>query len=102
MSSDQAQGAYEDLTFLVRRYDGVSVRATGLYVYGRLFAQLEGDELLVSLPVARRHDLVGRGGSKPAQGHGDGWLTVADTELWPELAREAHEFVGEPPVGGES
>jgi len=30
------------------------------------------------------------------------WVRVGDLQLWSELAREAHQFVGEPPVGHQS
>jgi hypothetical protein len=29
-------------------------------------------------------------------------VSVGDLSLWSELTREAHEYVGEPPVGGQS
>lgn len=105
MSSGKALRAYDDLTFLVRRYDGVAVRPAGLYVYGRSFAFLDGEDLLVELSPARRNDLIERGQVERAESavHPKrAWVRVVDRELWPELAREAHEFVGEPPVGGES
>jgi len=98
MSSIEALQAYEDLTFQVRRYDGVAVRPDGLYVYGRLFAFLDGDDLVVELAQVRARDLADRGQATAAGNQ----VRVSDRELWTELAREAHEFVGEPPVGGES
>ena len=50
-------------------------------------------------------DLTERGVAEPftSEGHPSRkWVRVSDQQLWPELTREAHEFVGEPPVGGES
>ena len=84
----------------------VSVTTTGLHVRGRLFAYLDGVELVVDLPEERAEDLIGRevatavaaGRSEPK----GAWARIADTEDWPELASESHQFVGEPAVGGES
>jgi hypothetical protein len=84
----------------------VSVTATGLHVRGRLFAYLDDDALVVDLPRSRAADLVGRGVASPvAAGRAEpkgAWVAVADTEDWPELASEAHQFVGEPAVGMDS
>jgi hypothetical protein len=105
MSSDVAVQAYDDLTFQVRRYDGVAVRPDGLYVYGRLFAFLLDDDLIVELPLGRMGDLEVRGQVQRfvSERHPTrDWVRVSDRELWTELAREAHEYVGEPSVGGES
>ena len=84
----------------------VSVTATGLHVHGRLFAYLDGAELALDLPEDRANDLVGRGvatavpaGRSEPKG---AWVRIADAEDWPELASEAHQFVGEPAVGRES
>lgn len=84
----------------------VSLTVTGLHVRGRLFAYLDDDVLVVDLPRARAADLVGRGVASPvaagrAEPKGD-WVGVADAEDWPELAAEAHQFVGEPAVGMDS
>ena len=84
----------------------VSVTATGLHVGGRLFAYLDGTELAVDLPQQRAADLVARGvaASVPA-GRSEpkgSWVRIADSEDWPELASEAHQFVGEPAVGKDS
>ena len=80
--------------------------ATGLHVHGRLFAYLDGAELALDLPEDRANDLVGRGvatavpaGRSEPKG---AWVRIADAEDWPELASEAHQFVGEPAVGRES
>jgi hypothetical protein len=105
MSSAGALQAYDDLTAEVQQYDGVAVQPDGLYVYGKLFAFLADDNLVVELPLGRMGDLEVRGQVTPfaSERHPTrDWVRVADRELWPELAREAHEYVGEPPVGGES
>ncbi|MFF2050537.1 hypothetical protein ACFVU2_02955 [Leifsonia sp. NPDC058194] len=84
----------------------VSVTATGLHVRGQLFAYLDGDELAVDLPHDRAGDLVGREVASrvpAARAEAKGaWVRVAATEDWPELAAEAHQFVGEPAVGRDS
>ena len=84
----------------------VSVTATGLHVHGRLFAYLDGTELAIDLPEDRAADLVGRDVATPvAAGRSEAkgaWERIADAEDWPELASEAHQFVGEPAVGKES
>lgn len=84
----------------------VSVTATGLHVHGRLFAYLDGAELAVDLPPQRADDLVERGvatvvaaGRSEAKGS---WVRITDSQDWPELAAEAHQFVGEPAVGKDS
>ncbi|WP_448808424.1 hypothetical protein [Agromyces bauzanensis] len=78
----------------------------GLLVKGRLFTFLDGAELVVELPEARSADLRRRGIVVPfvsaKGGASRNWVRVADRELWSELAREAHQFVGEPAVGRES
>ena len=78
----------------------------GLVVKGTLFAhEPEEGRLVVDLPEARAVDLVSRGvaeryeDDRPAKGV---WVVVTDTDDWLELATEAHQFVGEPAVGGES
>ena len=84
----------------------VSVTATGLHVHGRLFAYLDGTELAVDLPQQRADDLAERGvatfvaaGRSEAKG---AWVRITDSQDWPELAAEAHQFVGEPAVGKDS
>ena len=84
----------------------VSVTVTGLHVRGRLFAYLDDDALAVDLPRSRAADLVERGVAAPivagrAEPKGS-WVSIADAEDWPELASEAHQFVGEPAVGMDS
>lgn len=79
----------------------------GLTVKGRLFAyRVPSGRLIVDLPVKRADDLVDRGvgvevadSPHPAMGI---WVSISDAMDWAELAREGHEFVGEPPVGRQS
>jgi len=97
--------AYDLLTAEFELESGVVVRPDGMYVQGRLFAFFDQDQLVVELPPGRLGDLELRGVAAPyiSRVHPTrDWLIVRDQELWPELAREAHEFVGEPAVGGES
>lgn len=86
-------------------YD-VDTTPDGLLVKGHLFAFLEDGDLVVELPEARSVDLRARGIATPFRSTRGGdsrtWVRVADRELWSELAREAHEYVGEPPVGRQS
>ena len=84
--------------------DDVRLDGTRLTVKGSVFARLEGEELLVALPPARAADLVSRGIASPASGDGGNgaWVSIHDVENWVELAGEAHQFVGEPPVGRQS
>jgi hypothetical protein len=105
MASALAAQAYEDLTIELADEDGVTVNEDGLLVHGTVFAWLDGDDLLVDLPAGRVSDLVERG--MAARYSVDGAqsrdvVRVEDRTLWSELAREAHEYVGEPPVGGQS
>ena len=90
--------------------DDVTVEGSSLRVKGKLFAFVGGDQLIVDLPAARAADLVVRGiatvapdetaaAAAPAQG---AWVSIEDAENWLELATEAHQFVGEPPVGRQS
>lgn len=84
----------------------VSITVTGLHVRGALFAYPDGDDLVVDLPAERARDLVGRDVAAPvivgrAEAKGT-WVKIADPEDWPELAAEAHQFVGEPAVGMDS
>lgn len=100
MAYDLAAQKYEDLSIeLVDENDGVAVTDDGLTVRGTLFAFLVDDDLVVCLSPERTADLVERG---IAVAHEGDWVRINDQQLWPELAREAHEFVGEPPVGGDS
>jgi hypothetical protein len=103
--SASADEAYDELTFEIAELDGVAVEPDGLYVHGKLFAFLLDDDLVVELALGRMGDLEERGIVVPfvSERHPTrDWVRVSDQQLWPELAREAHEYVGEPPVGGES
>jgi hypothetical protein len=105
MTSALAAEAYENLVLEFREADGVTVDIDGLLVHGTVFAFLSGSNLVVDLSAARASDLVERGmgvrftleGVKSRD-----LVSVSDLSLWPELTREAHEYVGEPPVGGQS
>ena len=63
MAHDDAARAYEDLTFSMSDDEDfdVAVAADGLLVRGKLFAFLEGDDLVVELPEVRAKDLKARG-----------------------------------------
>ncbi|GAB3576797.1 hypothetical protein GCM10027406_10100 [Leifsonia lichenia] len=86
--------------------DDVVATEKGLHVHGKLFAFLDGDTLVLDLPASRALDLVDRGVASLASGGvvdaRGSWVGIADVEDWPELASEAHQFVGEPPVGRDS
>lgn len=104
----EAERTYDAVTreMLVDEDFDVDYTPDGLLVHGLLFAFLDGDDLVVELPEARSGDLRERGIATPFTGTHGGpsrkWVRVADRELWSELAREAHTFVGEPPVGRQS
>ncbi|UFS59232.1 hypothetical protein [Subtercola endophyticus] len=105
MAYETAGDAWQDLIVIESDDDGVTVTDEGLFVHGKLFAFREQDDLVVEVPPARASDLKKRGVaySHKVDGHSSrDWVRVSDLQLWPELAREAHEFVGEPPVGGDS
>lgn len=102
-----SESAFSDLSLELRGDpdDDVTAEQDRLLVHGRAFAALDGDALLVDLPAHRATDLVARGMATPASGPTAAvgtWVTVPDTENWGELAAEAHQFVGEPPVGRQS
>jgi hypothetical protein len=104
MTSSRAAEAYENLVLEFQDEDGVTVD-DGLLVHGTVFAFLSGDDLVVDLPSARASDLVER--EQGMRYRLDGvksrdLVSVSDLSLWSELTREAHEYVGEPPVGGQS
>ncbi|CAM5457708.1 hypothetical protein [Leifsonia shinshuensis] len=84
----------------------VSATATGLHTHGKLFAYLDRGQLFVDLPTTRAADLIDRGvatATSAARTQPTGvWVRVAEVEDWPELAAEAHQFVGEPAVGMDS
>lgn len=76
-----------------------------LLVHGQLFAFRDGESLVVALPEDRAADLKQREVAfsyEAAKRPAGEWVCVTDRQLWPELAREAHDFVGEPATGGES
>jgi hypothetical protein len=105
MTSSRAAQSYENLVLELRDEPGVTLDDDGLAVHGTVFAYLAGDDLVVDLSSARASDLVQRGmATRVTQGgiRSRDLVGVSDLSLWPELAREAHEYVGEPPVGGES
>lgn len=105
MTSSLAAEAYENLVLEFREEDGVTVESDGLLVHGTVFAFLSGDELVVDLPAARASDLVEREQGTRFRIEGAksrDLVRVRDRSLWSELTREAHEYVGEPPVGGQS
>jgi hypothetical protein len=110
MASALAAEAYENLTIEFAEAEGVTVSDDGsgtsaLRVHGTVFAYLDGDDLVVDLPTARASDLVSRGiGSRftTAGVPSRDLVRVGDRTFWSELTREAHEYVGEPPVGGQS
>ena len=105
VTSDAARAAFDDL---VQRLEddleeGLGRDGAVLTVHGAPFAVLDGDDLVVPLPDARVADLLDRGVALPADAaDGRARVRVADTDLWEELAREAHDHVGEPPVGRDS
>lgn len=103
--SELADNAYDALTFEIAQLEGVVVEPDGLFVNGKLFAFLLDEDLIVELPLGRMSDLEVRGVVQPfsSERHPTrDWVRVSDQQLWSELAREAHEYVGEPAVGGES
>lgn len=106
MAENLAAQKFEDLAIeLIDSNDGVSITDAGLLVHGVLFAFLRENDLVVDVSGLRASDLVKRGvaASYIHDGHPDRhWVRVSETQLWSELAREAHEYVGEPPVGGQS
>ncbi|RFA13568.1 hypothetical protein B7R22_12985 [Subtercola boreus] len=105
VSSVAATESYENLAVLMRDEEGVAVTGDGLTVHGTVFAFLDGDDLVVELPAARGADLQERGIARAHAAEGSparDWVRVDDQQLWPELAGEAHTFVGEPAVGGDS
>jgi hypothetical protein len=105
MTSSLAAEAYENLVLEFREEAGVTVDSDGLLVHGTIFAFLIDDDLVVDLPAQRASDLVER--EQGTRFRLDGvksrdLVKVRDRSLWSELTREAHEYVGEPPVGGQS
>ena len=100
-----ANAAYDALIILMSEEEGVTVEDNELLVHGKVFAYLDGSDLIVEVPDHRAVDLRTREVAEAfvSDGHpARDWVRVSDEQLWPELAREAHEFVGEPAVGGQS
>jgi hypothetical protein len=79
---------------------GSGFGANGLKVGAKLFAFLSKGELVVKLPRQRVEELVASGTGDPFDpGHGRImkewiWVGPAHSDEWPELAREARQFVG--------
>ncbi|WP_431278715.1 hypothetical protein [Leifsonia poae] len=86
--------------------DDVALTEQGLHVHGKLFAFLNDGDLVVDLSPGRADDLIERGvaasSSHPVVEAKGRWVSIDDAEDWPELASEAHQFVGEPAVGHQS
>jgi hypothetical protein len=105
---DEAQVTFDAVTDQLLQDEDYDVDATpdGLLVKGHLFAFLDDGALVVELPEARSADLRRRGVAEPFHSTRGGdsrtWVRVTDLQLWSELAREAHTYVGEPPVGRQS
>ncbi|GAA4266258.1 hypothetical protein [Frondihabitans peucedani] len=101
--SELTDAAYDEVVFTLAQDPDVDVTVSddGLLARGRRFAFLDDDHLVVKLPHDRAADLVARriAGGRP---EGEGWVSVSSVDLWLELAGEAHAFVGEPAVGGQS
>jgi hypothetical protein len=106
--TDEVERTYDAVTreLLMDEDFDVDLTPDGLLVHGKLFAFLDGTDLVVELPEARATDLRERGVAQPFSGTRGGpsrnWIRVSDLQLWSELAREAHQYVGEPPVGRQS
>ena len=107
--TDAQETAFTDVVgaLLSDADDDVTLNGDALLVKGRLFAVRSADgELVVDLPKERAKDLVDREiateveQAEPAPK--GAWVAVTDQENWLETATEAHQFVGEPAVGGES
>jgi hypothetical protein len=105
MASALAAEAYENLTIEFAEEEGVTIADGAILVHGKPFAYLDGNDLVVDLPAARAADLASRGIAKRFRTDGvvsRELVRVADRTFWSELTREAHEYVGEPAVGGDS
>jgi hypothetical protein len=105
VTSSEAASAYENVATSFQDDARVTVVQNQLHVDGTIFAFLDDDQFVVELPESRVDDLVARGIAVRFTSHhhpARNWIRVADQQLWPELGRESHAFVGEPPVGGES
>lgn len=105
MANARALEHWEDLVLELTDEPGVRLTSDGLAVDGTLFAFRDGDAIVLDLPAQRAADLVHRGQGAHYKHDGEtsrDWVSVTDLTLWSELAREAQEYVGEPPVGGQS
>jgi hypothetical protein len=105
MANARAIEHWENLVIEFTDEPGVSLTEDGLAVTGNLFAFREGDDVVVDLPTQRAADLVRRGMAARYKHAGEtsrDWVSIGDLTLWSELVREAHEYVGEPSVGGDS
>lgn len=105
MANARAIEHWEDLVLELTDEPGVRLTSDGLAVNGTLFAFRDEDTLVVDLSAERAADLVHRGIGAHYKHDGQAsrdWVSIDDLTLWSELAREAQEYVGEPPVGGES
>ena len=105
--SSAADSAFSDVSLALRNDpdDDVTVDGNVLLVHGTPFASLDRDALIVDLPGSRAADLVERGMASLVEETATTVgvrVAVGDTENWLELATEAHQFVGEPPVGRQS
>jgi len=105
VANARAQETWQNLVIEFSDEPGVSLTEDGLAVNGTLFAFVSGDELVVDLATSRAADLVQRGMGTRYKNEGEtsrDWVAISDLSLWSELIREAHEYVGEPSVGGQS
>ncbi len=96
---------YDALLGEFQESDEVVAQSDGLYVNGALFAFLDKGALVAKLPLGRLADLEYRDIAVPyvSEKHPTrDWVSITDEQLWPEMVREAHRYVGEPQVGGES
>jgi hypothetical protein len=60
------------------------------------------DDLTLSMSEDEDYDVAVAADFRTGGHSARNWVRVSDLQLWPELARESHQFVGEPPVGGQS
>ena len=105
MANARAIDHWDDLVLEFTDEPGVTLTSDGLAVNGSLFAFRDGDDVVVDVSADRAADLVRRGMAAHYKHDGErsrDWVSVSDLTLWSELVREAHEYVGEPPVGGQS
>jgi hypothetical protein len=105
MANARAIEHWENLVIEFTDEPGVSLTEDGLAVGGSLFAFRDGDDVVVDLPAERATDLVRREMGAHYKHAGEtsrDWVSISDLTLWSELVREAHEYVGEPPIGGDS